>query len=66
MPARVQHERELHAIGQSIFYNDGGHTNEVHPQGRDKVDWIATAAQAADCLTKSIEANILAADLGYL
>ena len=54
-PARVQDKRlqiELSAIRQSIFLDDGRPTIDVYPEGGDGVDWIDTATQAADCLTK--------------
>ena len=28
---------------------------KVYPKGGDQVDWIATAAQIADCFTKSMK-----------
>ena len=46
--ARVQDKRlqvELNAIRQSIFVDDGRRRSEVYPQGGDRVEWIATAAQ---------------------
>ena len=43
---------ELVAIRQSIFDGDGRRTAEVYPRGGDRADWVATAAQIADCLTK--------------
>ena len=55
VPSRVQDKRlqiELDAIRQSIFDGDGRRTAEVYPRGGDRVDWVATATQIADCLTK--------------
>ena len=46
---------ELDAIRQSIFDGDGRRTAEVYPKGGDRVDWVATATQIADCLTKSMK-----------
>ena len=34
---------------------DGRRTAEVYPKGGDRVDWVATATQIADCLTKSMK-----------
>ena len=56
-PSRVQDKRlqiELDAIRQSIFDGDGRRTAEVYLRGGDRVDWVATATQVADCLTKSM------------
>ena len=56
VPSRVQDKRpqiELDAIRQSIFDGDGRRTAEVYPKGGDRVDWVATATQAAD--TKSMK-----------
>ena len=56
--SRVQDKRlqiELDAIRQSIFDGDGRRTAEVFPKGGDRVDWVATATQVADCLTKSMK-----------
>ena len=53
--SRVQDKRlqiELDAIRQSIFDGDGRRTAEVYPKAGDRVDWVATAAQVADCLTE--------------
>ena len=58
VPSRVQDKRlqiELDAIRQSIFDGDGRRTAEVYPKGGDRVDWVATATQVADCLTKSMK-----------
>ena len=58
VPSRVQDKRlqiELDAIRQSIFDGDGRRTAEVYPKGGDRVDWVATATQIADCLTKSMK-----------
>ena len=58
VPCRVQDKRlqiELDAIRQSIFDGDGRRPTEVYPQDGDSVDWIATATQTADCLTKSMK-----------
>ena len=52
VPSRVQDKRlqiELDAIRQSIFDGDGRRTAEVYPKGGDRVDWVATATQVADC-----------------
>ena len=46
---------ELDAIRQSIFDGDGRRTAEVYPKGGDRVDWVATVTQVADCLTKSMK-----------
>ena len=51
-PSRVQDKRlqiELDAIRQSIFDGDGRRTAEVYPKGGDRVDWVATATQVAEC-----------------
>ena len=59
VPSRVQDKRlqiELDAIRQSIFDGDGRRMAEVYPKRGDRVDWVATATQVADCLTKSIRA----------
>ena len=40
---------------QSIFDGDGKRTAKVYPQGGDRVDWVATANQIADCFTKSMK-----------
>ena len=56
-PAGVQDKRlqiELSALRQSVFIDDGRRTVEVCHKGGDRVDWIDTATQAADCLTKSM------------
>ena len=56
VPSRVQDKRlqiELDAIRQSIFDGDGRRTAEVYPKGG--VDWVATATQVADGLTKSMK-----------
>jgi hypothetical protein len=61
-PARVQDKRlqiELSALRQSIFNEDGNRTCEVYPGGGDRVDWIDTATQAADCLTKSMKPDFV-------
>ena len=61
-PARVQDKRlqiELSALRQSIFLDDGRRTVEVYHDGGDRVDWIDTATQAADCLTKSMKPDFL-------
>ena len=58
VPSRVQDKRlqiQLDAIRQSIFDGDGRRTAEVYPKGGDRVDWVATATQVADCLTKSMK-----------
>ena len=58
VPSRVQDKGlqiELDAIRQSIFDGDGRRTAEVYLKGGDRVDWVATATQVADCLTKSIK-----------
>ena len=58
MASRVQDTRlqtELDAIRQSIFEGDGRRTAEVYPKGGDRVDWVATATQIADCLTNSMK-----------
>ena len=58
VPSRVQDKRlqiELDAIRQSIFDGDGRRTAEVYLKGGDRVDWVATATQVADCLTKSMK-----------
>ena len=58
VPSRVQDKRlqtELDAIRQSIFDGDSRRTAEVYPKGGDRVDWVATATQVADCLTKSLK-----------
>ena len=43
---------ELDVTRRSIFDGDGRRTAEV---GGDRVDWVATATQVADCLTKSMK-----------
>ena len=58
VPSRVEDKRmqiELDAIRQSIFDGDGRRTAEVYPGGGDRVDWVATATQITDCLTKSMK-----------
>ena len=58
VPSRTQDKRlqiELDAIRQSIFDGDGRRTAEVYLKGGDRVDWVATATQVADCLTKSMK-----------
>ena len=58
VPSRVQEKRlqiELDAIRQSIFDGDGRCAAEVYPKGGDRVDWVATATQIADCLTRSMK-----------
>ena len=59
VPSRVQDKRlqkELDAIRQSIFDGDGRRTAEVYPKkGGDRVDWVATATQIAECLAKSMK-----------
>ena len=58
VPSRVQDKRlqiELDAIRQSMFDGDGRRTAEVYPKGGDRVDWVVTATQVADCLTKSMK-----------
>ena len=58
VPLRVQDKRlqiELDAIRQSISDGAGRRTAEVYPKGGDRVDWVATATQVADCLTKSMK-----------
>ena len=58
VPSRVQDKRlqiELDAIRQSIFDGDGRRTAEVYPKGGDRVDWVATATQLADCLTRTMK-----------
>ena len=61
VPSRVQDKRlqiELESIRQSIFDGDGRRTAEVYPKGGDRVDWVATATQVADCLTKSMKPTV--------
>ena len=61
-PARVQDKRlqiELSALRQSIFTEDGNRTCEVYPGGGDRVGWIDTATQAADCFTKSVKPDFI-------
>ena len=61
-PARVQDKRlqiELIALRQSIFTEDGNRTCEVYHGGGDRVDWIGTATQAADCFTKSMKPDFI-------
>ena len=56
--SRVQDKRlqiELGVIRQSIFDGDGRHTAEVYPKGQDRVHWVATATQIADCLTETMQ-----------
>ena len=58
-PARVQDKRlqiELSALRQSIFNEDGVRTVEADPLGGDRVDWVDTSTQAADCFYKIDEA----------
>ena len=58
VPSRVQDKRlqiELDAIRHSIFDGDARRTAEVYLKGGDRVDWVATATQVADCLTKSMK-----------
>ena len=58
VPSRVQDNRlqiELDSIRQSIFDGDGRRTAEVYPKGGNRVDWVATATQVADCCTKSMK-----------
>ena len=58
VPPRVQDKRlqiQLDAIRQSIFDGDGRRTAAVYPKGGDRVDWVATATQVADCLTKCMK-----------
>ena len=58
VPSRVQDkslQRELDAIRKSIFDGDGRGTAKVYPKGGDRVDWVATATQVADCLTKGMK-----------
>ena len=58
MPSRVQ-DKGLHiefdAIRQSILNGDGRRKSEVYPKGGDRVDWVATATQIADCFTESMK-----------
>ena len=61
-PSRVQDKRlqiELSALCQSIFTEDGVTSCEAYPNGGDRVDWIDTATQAADCFTKSMKPDFL-------
>ena len=58
VPSRVRDRRlqiELDAIRQSIFDGDRRRTAEVYKKRGDRVDWVATAIQIADCLTKSMK-----------
>ena len=58
VPSRVQDKRlqiGLDAIRQSIVDGDGRRTAEVYTKGGDRVDWVATATQIADCFTKSMK-----------
>ena len=58
VPSRVQDKRlqiELDAMRQSIFDGHGRRTAEVYPKGGDRVYWVATATQIADCLAKSMK-----------
>ena len=57
-PPRVQDKRlqiELSALRQFIFTEDGVRTVEAHPYGGDRIDWVDTSTQAADCFTKSMK-----------
>ena len=61
-PARVQDKRlqiELSALRQSIFNEDGARTFDIYLEGGDRVDWIDTATQAADCFTKSMKPDFI-------
>ena len=61
-PPRVQDKRlqkQLNAMRQLIFNDDGRRTSDVYPQRGDRVDWIATATQAADCLIKNMKSTCL-------
>ena len=56
VPSRLQDKRrqvELDTIRQSIFDGDGRRTAAAG--GGDRVDWVATATQIADCFTKSMK-----------
>ena len=61
VPSRAQDKRlqiDLDTIRQSIVDGDGRRTAEVYPKGGDRVDrvdWVATATQIADCLTNSMK-----------
>ena len=61
-PSRVQDKRlqiELSALRQSIFTEIGERSCQAYPCGGDRVDWIDTATQAADCLTKSMKPGFI-------
>ena len=61
-PARVQYHRlpiELSALRQPISSEDGNRTFEIYPAGGDRIDWIDTATQAADCFTKSMKLDFI-------
>ena len=61
-PARVQDKSlqiELSALRQSIFSEDGNRTFEIYPSGGDRIDWIDTPIQAADCFTKSMRLDFI-------
>ena len=61
-PARVQDKRlqiELSALWQSIFTEDRNRTFEIYLEGGDRVDWIDTSTQAADCFTKSMKPDFI-------
>ena len=61
-PSRVQDKRqqiELSALRQSVFTEVGDRSCKAYPCGGDRVDWIDTATQAADCLTKSMKPDFI-------
>ena len=61
-PSRVQDKRlqiELSALRQSVFTEIGDRSCKAYPCGGDRVDWIDTATQAADCLTKSMKPDFI-------
>ena len=61
-PSRVQDKRlqiELSALRQSVFTDIGERSCKAYPCGGDRVDWIDTATQAADCLTKPMKPDFI-------
>ena len=61
-PSRVQDKRlqiELSALRQPVFTDIGERSCKAYPCGGDRVDWIDTATQAADCLTKSMKPDFI-------